>query len=64
MHVDSGAAPTRYRWWWLLCALIFTVTAGMQVYLAVSMTAWWAWTVASLLAAIALACVVAAYRAR
>lgn len=63
MDIHSGAASARHRrWWWLLCSLIFAVTAGMQVYLAISMTAWWAWTAAALLTVIALACVYAAQR--
>ncbi|MTD54896.1 hypothetical protein [Amycolatopsis pithecellobii] len=62
MHIDSSAAATRYRrWLWLLGALIFAATAGMQVYLAISMTAWWAWAVAAVLAVISLACVLAAF---
>lgn len=63
MHIDSGATRTRHRWWWLLCALVFAVTAGIQVYLAVSTTVWWAWTLAAVLTVIAIACVFAAARA-
>ncbi|TNC29074.1 hypothetical protein [Amycolatopsis alkalitolerans] len=56
MHVESGATGARYRRWWLLCALLFAVTAGIQVYLAVTATVWWAWAAAAFFLVIALAC--------
>lgn len=63
MHVHSGAAGARHRrLWWLLCALVFAVTGGMQVYLAISMTAWWAWATAAFFTVIALTCGYAAQR--
>ena len=63
MHIQSGATGARNRrWWWLLCLLVFAVAAGMQVYLAVSMTAWWAWAAATVLALVAAACGYAAQR--
>lgn len=63
MHSHSGAASARYRrLWWLLCALVFVATTGMQIYLAVTMTAWWAWAAAAFFTLIALACLYAAQR--
>jgi hypothetical protein len=61
MHVRTSTASTRQRrWWWLLCALVFAVAAGLQVFLAVTMTTWWAWTAAVAFALIAISCTVAA----
>ncbi|HVV09429.1 hypothetical protein [Amycolatopsis sp.] len=63
MSIRSSAASMRHRrFWWLLCALVFAVTAGLQVFLAISAAAWWAWAVGVFFALIALGCALASGR--
>lgn len=63
MQIPTSTPSARSaRRWWLLCAFVFAVTSAVQVYLAVTMTAWWAWCTAAALAVIAISCLVAAQR--
>lgn len=58
-------AKSRHRrLWWFACALAFLVAGGLQAYVAVSTTAWWAWTAAIFFVVIGLTCSLAALRAR
>ncbi|GHE92098.1 hypothetical protein GCM10017786_25920 [Amycolatopsis deserti] len=50
------------RWFWLAVALAFAGTAAVEVYLAVTMGAAWAWVLAGLLVLACAACVAAAFR--
>ena len=65
MSVRPTTAKERYRrLWWFACALAFLVAGGLQTYLAVSVTAWWAWAAAVFFVVTGLVCAVAALRAR
>jgi len=63
MSVPQMTVKARHRrLWWFACALAFLVAGGLQMYLAVSMTAWWAWAAAVFFVLTGLACGVAALR--
>ena len=63
MSVPPITAKARHRrLWWFACALAFLVAGGLQAYLAVSTTAWWAWAMAVFFVVSGMACSVAAVR--
>lgn len=63
MQIPTSTPSARSgRVWWLVCAFVFAMTAAVQVYLAVTMSAWWAWGTAAVLVAVAVICVIAAQR--